>query len=439
MPATRWTTVQQRREIVRMREAGASIRVIAGAMQLSAGTVHKWVQRGSSGDLQQLASQLGRPRRGPLAGFDPAVREAVVRLKRKNPGWGAARLARKLSAEPQLAGQPLPSGTTIWRFWCSQAEPAARHRRSATPAPPPVQAENERWQFDAIESVEVTGLGYVTIAQARDPIGRCTMLSTAFVGQPGKRTVKLTFAQVQEACRLGFARWGLPDALQTDHASIFIDTDPEAFPTYFQLWLVALLIRHDLIPWHRPTANGGVERAHRTTKECSLAGHSFASLEELQRQLAQDWEEANTIAPSRAATCAGRPPLVAHPNLRQPHRSYTPDDEATLFDMKRVDAYLASCTWLRTVNSNGVVSLGNQRYSLGRAWAHRTVSARFQPEDRSLLFTCLPPVPPAGPATKALSAHGLTKEDIMGPVVIQPPLPLQLMLCLNRTNAQARS
>lgn len=285
----------------------------------------------------------------------------------------------------------------------------------------------------------MAGLGYVTIAQARDPVGRCTMLSTAFVGQPGQRTVKLTFAQVQEACRLGFARWGLPDALQTDHASLFIDTDPEAFPTYFQLWLMALLIRHDLIPWHRPTANGGVERAHRTTQACSLAGQSFASLEELQRRLAQDWEEANTTAPSRAATCDGRPPLVAHPGLRQPRRSYAPDDEASLFDMQRVDAYLAGFTWLRTVNSNGVVSLGNQRYSLGRAWAHCSVSARFQPEDRSLLFTCLPPVPPTAPATKSLPARGLTKEDIMGTVLIQPPLPLQLMLCLHRTNADARS
>lgn len=439
MPATRRTTVQQRCEIVRMRETGASIRAIAAALHLSTGTAHKWAQRGSSGDEQQLVTHWGRPRCGPLAGYGPGVRETVERLKCENPGWGAARIAWKLHAEPQLAGQLLPSGTTIWRFWCSQAEPAAQHRRPATPTPPPVQVENARWQFDAIESVEVAGLGYVTIAEARDPVGRCTMLSTAFVGQPGKHTVKLTFAQVQEACRLGFARWGLPDALQTDHASIFIDTDPQAFPTYFQLWLVGLMIRHDLIPWHRPTANGGVERAHRTTKECSLMGHSFASLEELQRQLAQDWEEANTTAPSRAATCAGRPPLVAHPGLRQPRRSYTPDDEATLFDMARVDAYLAGRTWMRTVNSNGVVSLGNQRYSLGRAWAHCTVSARFQPEDRSLLFTCVPPALPARLTTKTLPIQGLTKEDILGPVVIQPPLPLQLMLCLNYSTAAARS
>jgi hypothetical protein len=389
--------------------------------------------------LEQLTSRLGRPRQAPLAGYGPSVREAIVRLKREHPGWGAGRVARKVQADAQWLGQRSPSGSTIWRFWCSQAEPTAQHRRPATPAPPAVHAENERWQFDAIESVEVAGLGYVTIAQARDAIGRCTMLSTAFVGRPGKRTVKLTFVQVQEACRLGFAHWGLPDALQTDHASVFLDTDPEAFPTYFQLWLVGLMIRHDLIPWHRPTANGGVERAHRTTQACTLAGARFTSLEELQRQLAQDWEEANTTAPSRAATCDGRPPLVAHPSLRQPRRCYTPDDEVDLFDMKRVDAYLAGFTWLRTVNSNGVVSLGNHRYSLGRAWAHRTVSARFQPQDRSLLFTCLPAVPQARPATKSLPIQGLTQEDIMGTVIIQPPLPLQLMLCLQRTSAPACS
>lgn len=455
MPATRPTTVQQRYEMVQRRATGASMGQIAAAMRLSKGVVCKWLGRAGAGEIGQLASVMGRPRCGPMGGYAAEVCAAVVRLKRENPGWGAERVARTLGADPALAGQRLPSASTIWRFWRRQAEPLVQTRRPACPPPPPVQAENERWQFDAVESITVEGLGVVTIAHARDSVGHCTMLSVAFLGPPGVRIVKLTFSQVQEAIRMGFAQWGLPDALQTDHASVFIDTDPQAFPTLFQLWLIALAIRHDLIPPHRPTANGNVERAHRTMKECTLAGHSFASLDELQRRLTQDWDEANSTAPSRAHTCDGQPPLVAHPALRQPRRCYSLADEADLFNLKRVDAFLARFTWLRTANANGVVSLGGQRYALGRAWAGHSVAVRFEPKDRSMLFTALPAAHNALNAHNAhnaltiastnaapsvsLPARGLDQVDIMGTPVIQPAFPLQMMLNLNFVPTSQRS
>ena len=86
--------------------------------------------------------------------------------------------------------------------------------------------------MDAKESVYVAGVGTVTIDQARDEFGRATVMHRIHPAeQPEQRIVKLTTAQVQQDCRIAFTEWGLPDAIQTDQASIFVDADPTPFPT----------------------------------------------------------------------------------------------------------------------------------------------------------------------------------------------------------------
>ena len=60
-----------------------------------------------------------------------------------------------------------------------------------------------------------------------------------------------------------------------------------------------------------------------------------------------------------------QPPLVAHPELLVPRRPYRPEWELDLFDLRRVDNYLATQTWIRKASEVGQVSLGGQRYGLG--------------------------------------------------------------------------
>ena len=79
----------------------------------------------------------------------------------------------------------------------------------------------------------------------------------------------------------------------------------------------------------------------------------------------------------------------------------------------------SSClvSWIRKVSARGQVSLGSQRYGLGKAWAGQTVSIRFDPEQRQFVFTHVKPktkgrkpqpeLPPA-----RLDAKGLTVEEI---------------------------
>jgi len=92
-----------------------------------------------------------------------------------------------------------------------------------------------------------------------------------------------------------------------------------------------------------------------------------------------------------------------------------------LFDLRAVDAYLAQFTWVRTVNAHGQLSLGRQRYGLGRAWAGQTVSIQFEPAQRTFVFTVLLSRPTAGleaPPLITRPAQGLSATDLCG--TIQP-------------------
>jgi len=274
--------------------------------------------------------------------------------------------------------------------------------------------------MDAKESVIVPGVGATTFNQARDEFGRATVMHRVHPAEdPDQRTVKLTGAQVQEDCRRAFTQWGLPDAIKTDRATIFVDADPTPFPTRLTLWWVGLGIEHHLIPRHTPQRNGSVERSHRTLDERTLIGQHFNGAEELQQRVDADWSELNAECPSRARGCHGQPPLVAHPELLVPRRPYRVEQELNGFDLARVDAYLATQTWIRTVSQVGQVTVGNHRYGLGVAWAGQTVSIRFEVPQRQFLFTQVKPPtkrrrnqPELDPI--GLDAHGLTVEMLTG-------------------------
>jgi hypothetical protein len=148
--------------------------------------------------------------------------------------------------------------------------------------------------LDFNESVDVPGVGPATFAQARDSVGRATVMQRVHPAwQANQRIVKLTTEQVQADCRIAFAQWGLPDAIQTDRASLFVDDDATPFPTRLSLWWIGLGLTHQLIPRHTPECNGSVERSHRTTNERTLSGQAFRNAVHLQAQLDADWLELN--------------------------------------------------------------------------------------------------------------------------------------------------
>lgn len=436
MPATRATTVQQRQEMARLANQGQSYQAVADKLGVSLWTARKWIRQARRGGLAALVTTFGRPATGPLSSFDPLVRYVALRLKRQHRTWGAAYVVKKMGEHPLLKGKRLPSPVQVWRYWRSFGDRLLPRRHPAQPRRPPAGVAHGVWQMDAKESVAVVGVGVVTFNQARDEFGRATVMHRIHPAeQPEQSIVKLTAAQVQQDCRIAFTQWGLPDAIQTDQASVFVDADPTPFPTQLTLWWVGLGIEHRLVS--SPLRNGCIERGQRTLNERTLVGQRFDDTDQLQKRVDADWYELNAECPSRAKGCQGQPPLLAHPELLLTRRPYRPEWELDLFDLKRVDDYLASHTWLRTVSEVGQVSLGGQRYGLGVAWAGQTVSISFNPEQRQFVFTQVRPETKRGKRHSDLplvhlDAKGLSVEEITGLPVALGDLPMrQLMLPLS--------
>jgi len=262
---------------------------------------------------------------------------------------------------------------------------------------------------------------------------------------------RLTSDSAFQDCRIAFTEWGLPEAIQTDRDTIYVDSGASPFPNRIVLppvkrvvpWWVGLGIEHRLIPRRTPKRNGSVERSHRTLQERTLENQAFEDAENLQKRVDADWQELNAECGSRARGCGGEPPLEAHPELLENPRRYRPEWELELFNMKRVDAYLAEFTWLRTCTSVGQLRMRKVRYSLGAAWAHQDVSVTFDLERRQFVFTQVRSKTRKGQEQPQLEPvrrepQNLSVEDITGLSQAFPDLPArQLMFPLFMSQPQA--
>ena len=434
MPGTRLTTVQQRQEISRLAGEQQTFRAIGDQVHLSCWTARKWARRAKKGGLSALISTLGRPALGPLGSFDPRVRYVALRLKVQHPHWGAAYVVKKMSERVSLKNIVLPEATTVWRYWRSFGERLSPERHAPDPRFDLAGVAHGVWQMDFKESVMVEGVGATTFTQARDEFARATVIHRVHPAATAEqRIVKPTMTQVQQDCRIAFTEWGLPDAIQTDRASIFVDADATPFPTDLNLWWIGLGIEHRLIPRHTPQRNGSVERSHRTLVERTLDHQTFENADHLQTQVDADWHELNTECPSRARGCNGQPPIIAHPELLTPRRPYRPEWERELFDLGRVDRTLSTLTWTRTVSQNGQVMLGGRPYGLGVAWAGQTVSIGFAKDTRHFVFTQVRPDTKQGQRQPKLEpvrklASGLGLADLLGDFVTLDELPTRQLM-----------
>jgi hypothetical protein len=297
-------------------------------------------------------------------------------------------VAKKLGERPAHQGKPLPSAATIWRYWRSFGDRLFPKRTPPQSKVTPSDTPHGVWQIDAKESMHIPGVGLVSFNQARDEYGRVTVMHRIHAEpQHARRLARLTGEMAMQDCRIAFTQWGLPEVIQTDRDTIYVDSGQTPFPNRIVLWWVGLGIEHRLIPRRTPRRNGTVERSHRTLKERTLENQAFENAEALQMQVDADWHELNSECPSRARGCHGKPPLVAHPELLTPLRPYRPEWELDLFDLKRVDAYLTNFTWIRTATSVGQLRMRRIRYSLGQAWAHQKISVIFDPDHRQFVFT----------------------------------------------------
>jgi len=423
-------TEAEKRLIYEQKMAGKSLTEIAKAMNCSYETARKWwrIQRDN-----KTVKPRGRPALGMLSTYPQEVRNKAVELKRATPSRGGQRIRLDLQDALELDENQLPSAsrlTSLFRQACPEA--VKDYQRRDYPSQPPIKstAPHQLWQIDGKEYVPVGTDNIATVLDIRDPCSGVMIGSPAFITTTPKHCRKLSLAEVQTSLRDAFTTWGMPLIIQTDHENVYVGPPERYFPSVFTLWLVGLGIEHRPSRKRQPTDQGSVERTHRIQADWSWHDLIFETLADLQTVLDNNRHLYNERFPAQAGHCHGQPTLVAVPYVRHSGRPFDPALEWELFDLDRVDAFLAQRVWTRQVDDNGVVRIAGHRYYLGRAYVRQTISVTFLPPTRSFHFE-----QEDGSFIRDKPALGLDKADIIGripadkawPILAQPfqlPLPL---------------
>lgn len=373
------------------RLVGKTLSELATELGCSVMCVRKWWRRiRAEGVCGLRPRQRGRSAQGILSSFPSEVRQTALLLKRRHPGWGADRILTELHNDQRLQRQRLPHRSRLTVFLKAACpECVAEHppQPALATRPPSACAVHQVWKLDAQEGLRLQDGTLATVCNIRDPFGAAMIASQAFGVQTAKHWRKLTWEEYRQVVRTGACEWQtLPAAVQTDGELALAGTPNDPFPGHFTLWLVGLGVTHLLSRPHTPTDNAQVEREHRTLDAWAGDAEGLTNLTSLQQALDRERQQYNQHFPCRASDCAGHPPLLAHPELRVPQRPYAAQQELALFDLQRVDQYLANYLFQRQVSATGVVSLGRQLYSIGRKWAKRTVLVCLDSDVRQWTF-----------------------------------------------------
>jgi len=411
------TTLEERTRIVEWAQAGCSDRHIANRMNRSIHTVRKWRRRAQQHGRAALASVIGRPRAGPLSTFPAALRQRLRQWRHEHPGWGPKTLRAEL--ERQGSFQRLPSRSTIARFLREEGLTRRYERHSSLPAAaaPPVSRPHQRWQLDAQGNETIDGLGTVALINLSDVYSRLRLLSYPCVlERPRSHPTTDVYKTV---LRLAFCDWGLPEAIQVDHESVFFDSaSPSPFPTSLHLWLIALGLK--VVFSERATDQAIVERSHQLWQGQVIEGQRFGSWYHLYMALRRRRDFLNRHLP--CASLGERPPLLCFPEARHSGRLYRVELEAALLSLGRVDAYLGRGRWYRRVSKDGTLSLGRQIYHVGRAYKRIEVEITYDAAQRQLVVH-----DEAGTLIKRCPIKGVSVEALMGaPYLLMPSFQLSL-------------
>jgi hypothetical protein len=198
-----------------------------------------------------------------------------------------------------------------------------------------------------------------------------------------------------------FARWGLPERARVDNGHPWGSASD--LPPALALWLIGLGIEVLWNPPHQPWRNPKVERCNGVTQQWAEP-RACADHPTLGSRL--DW--AARTQRQEYPSIRGRSRLEAYPQLLHSGRPYSVEDEPRLWDLSRVDAFLARGTWYRRADRYGLISLYNRNRCLGKAYRGQEVAIRFDRESRHWVVSDAD-----GKVIARLIAAELSRERIM--------------------------
>jgi len=418
-------TVAERETVYCGKLAGRRLLDLADELSCSLDCARKWWRVGRDQGLDGLRrSRRKRPKAGALSRFDPLVAQRALYWKQQHPKRGSTRILVDLEKDTVLDGLVLPKPRALAYFF-RQACPELLQRRQRRPvAPPTARYVHELWQVDGKEAIRLADGIIATVFEVREPVACVCLGAIAHVVQTVKAWRKLTLREVQADLRQVFTEFGLPVGIQTDREKVYGRPPTEAFPTLFTLWLVGLGINHCFGRPGQATDQAHVEREHRTLFDWLEQPQPLTNLGVLQTTLDEARHMHNYVLPSDAGDCQGHPPMEVHPEVLHPLRPYHPAAEMALFDLARVDRFLAQFTWSYKVSKVGQFRIAQYTYSVGKTRAGQRVDVRFDPHGRHFVFR----EGQSGKTIKRCPAKGLDVATITGldAPAAQPNEPIQL-------------
>lgn len=421
-------TVEEKETIYFGKLVGERLEDLAVQVQCSYSCARKWWRIGRDGDVVALRQE--RPaecKTGALSRFDPLVAERALYWKQTYPRRGPDRILVTMAGDELLTGLKLPKYSALAAFFKEACPELLQKRRPRPKSPPKAQRVHELWQMDAKEKIVLGDGVIVTVLQVREPVACVFLGCFAHAVQTEKHWRKLTLREIQSDLRVVFTEFGLPLGLQTDRERVYGRPATEAFPTLFTLWLEGLGINHHLIRPGQATDQPHVERGHRTWNDWLMQPEPTPDLMTYRTELAQARYMHNEVLSSQAGDCQGRMPYQAHPEVRVPIQPFTSEVELLLFDLSRVDRFLARFVWQHKVTKSGQVSIGESVYYVGNTYGGKQVTVRFDPKVRLFVFTH----PQTGKVLKRCPAKKLDVPTITGlepEDVLQLSQPFQLPL-----------
>jgi len=206
---------------------------------------------------------------------------------------------------------------------------------------------------------------------------------------------------IQEMFRNVLVDWGLPDRMRLDNGYPWGTS--RDLPSELALWLIGLAVEPIWNPPGQPTRNPKVERSNGLTQQWGEL-QTCTDYKQAVRVLA--W--VGRVQREEYPAIRGRTRIEVFPRLRRPRRVYQRAREKALWDLSRVDAFLARGCWKRQADRNGTISIYGHCRAVGRAWAHQEVVLRFDASSRSWVVSNH-----EGEVVKQLPAKVLTPERIM--------------------------
>jgi hypothetical protein len=219
---------------------------------------------------------------------------------------------------------------------------------------------------------------------------------------PPEQWQEITVAEARDLIRRVFCRWGLPERFRIDNGHPWGSASD--LPTEWALWLVGLGVVPDWNPARQPWLNPKVERNNGVTQQWVEvdACPDHATLKER-----LDW--ASRMQREEYPDRGGRTRRETYPELTQIRRPYSVENEPTLWELSRVDAFLAGRTWCRRADRYGTIWLYNRSHCLGKAHAGKEVQVSFDPTTRHWIVADLTD----GEPLVCFLAHELSRERIL--------------------------